>query len=115
MQGFSMALADSVPGVSGGTVAFVLGFYDKFINSLNTLISRKGDKKEAIKFLVKLGIGWVIGMAIASLILSNLFETHIYQVSSLFIGFIIFAIPLIIKEEKENGNEKKDNSKKSHY
>ena len=102
MQGFSMALADSVPGVSGGTVAFVLGFYDKFINLLNTLISRKGDKKEAIKFLVKLGIGWVIGMAIASIILSNLFETHIYQVSSLFIGFIIFAIPLIIKEEKEN-------------
>lgn len=85
MQGFSMALADSVPGVSGGTVAFVLGFYDKFINLLNTLISRKGDKKEAIKFLVKLGIGLVIGMAIASLILSNLFETHIYQVSSLFI------------------------------
>lgn len=102
MQGFSMALADSVPGVSGGTVTFVLGFYDKFINSLNTLISKKGDKKEAIKFLVKLGIGWIIGMAIASLILSNLFETHIYQVSSLFIGFIIFAIPLIIKEEKEN-------------
>ncbi len=102
MQGFSMALADSVPGVSGGTVAFVLGFYDKLINSLNTLISRKGDKKSAINFLVKLGIGWTIGMAIASLILSNLFETHIYQVSSLFIGFIIFAIPLIIKEEKEN-------------
>lgn len=102
MQGFSMALADSVPGVSGGTVAFVLGFYDKLINSLNTLISRKGDKKEAIKFLIKLGSGWIIGMAIASLILSNLFETHIYQVSSLFIGFIIFAIPLIIKEEKDN-------------
>lgn len=102
MRGFSMALADSVPGVSGGTVAFVLGFYDKFINSLNTLISRKGDKKEAIKFLIKLGIGWIIGMAIASLVLSNLFETHIYQVSSLFIGFTIFAIPLIIKEEKEN-------------
>ena len=102
IQVFSMALADSVPGVSGGTVAFVLGFYDKFINSLNTLISRKKDKKSSINFLIKLGIGWVIGMAIASLILSNLFETHIYQVSSLFIGFIIFAIPLIIKEEKQN-------------
>ena len=101
MRGLSMALADSVPGVSGGTVAFILGFYDKFINSLNTLISKTGEKKEAIQFLIKLGIGWVIGMATASLILSNLFETHIYQVSSLFIGFIIFAIPLIIKEEKE--------------
>ena len=77
VQGFSMALADSVPGVSGGTVAFVLGFYDKLINSLNTLISRKGDKKGAITFLIKLGIGWAIGMAIASLILSSLFETHI--------------------------------------
>ena len=30
-----MALADSVPGVSGGTIAFLLGFYDSFINSLN--------------------------------------------------------------------------------
>lgn len=102
IQGFSMALADSVPGVSGGTIAFILGFYDKFINSLNALISKNGDKKDAIKFLIKLGIGWLIGMASASLILSNLFDTHIYQISSLFIGFIIFAIPLIVKQEKEN-------------
>ena len=34
VRGFCMALADSVPGVSGGTVAFILGFYDKFIGSL---------------------------------------------------------------------------------
>ena len=33
-HGFCMALADSVPGVSGGTVAFILGFYDRFINGL---------------------------------------------------------------------------------
>ena len=97
-----MSLADSVLGVSGGTVAFVLWFYDKFINSLNTLIIRKGDKKETIQFLIKLGIGCIIGMSISSLILSNLFETHRYQVSSLFIGFIIFAIPLIIKRKYKN-------------
>ena len=30
-----MALADSVPGVSGGTIAFILGFYDDFVNSRN--------------------------------------------------------------------------------
>ena len=35
VRGFCMALADSVPGVSGGTIAFLLGFYDEFINSLN--------------------------------------------------------------------------------
>lgn len=101
--GFCMALADSVPGVSGGTIAFILGFYDKFINSLNDIFF--GDlnkKKSAIWFLFKLGTGWIIGMSLAVFILTSLFEKKIYAVSSLFIGFIIFSIPLIIKEEKDN-------------
>ena len=98
-RGFCMALSDSVPGVSGGTVAFILGFYDKFINSLNDLFSKDGNKKESIKFLIKLGIGWIIGMALATVILSKVFESHIYVVSSLFVGFILFAIPLIIKDD----------------
>lgn len=102
-RGFCMALADSVPGVSGGTIAFVLGFYDKFINSLDNLVyGNKKEKIEAIQFLIKLGIGWIIGMVLAVLVLTNLFETHIYEVSSLFIGFILLSIPLIIKEEKES-------------
>ena len=41
LNGFCMALADSVPGVSGGTIAFLLGFYDKFINSLDRLMFGK--------------------------------------------------------------------------
>ncbi len=101
LHGFCMALADSVPGISGGTVAFILGFYDEFINSVNSLISKGHNKKKAIKFLIKLGIGWAIGMSISSVILSSLFEKHIYSVSSLFIGFIVFAIPLIVRDEKD--------------
>ena len=98
-----MALADSVPGVSGGTVAFILGFYDKFINSLNNIISgSKEERIDAIKFLAKLLAGWAVGMILAVLFLSSAFESHIYAVSSLFLGFIIFAIPVIIKEEKES-------------
>lgn len=102
LHGFCMALADSVPGVSGGTVAFLMGFYDKFINSLNSLISGTWEeRKKAFFYLIKLGIGWLIGFIMAVLILSRLFESHIYIVSSLFIGFIIFAIPIVIKEEKD--------------
>ena len=102
LRGFCMALADSVPGVSGGTIAFILGFYDKFVNSLNDLIyGKKEEKKTAIIFLFKLICGWAVGLALASLILSSLFEKNIYKISSLFLGFIIFAIPLIIKQEKE--------------
>lgn len=103
LGGFLMALADSVPGVSGGTIAFLLGFYDDFIGSLNSLISGTKDEKiKALKFLLKLGIGWIVGFILAVLILTQVFESHIYQVSSLFMGFILFSIPIICMEEKDN-------------
>lgn len=103
INGFCMALADSVPGVSGGTVAFIMGFYDCFIGSIHNLVFGSWEeKKQALKYLIKLGIGWVIGMGLAVLVLSALFESHIYVVSSVFIGFIAGAIPLIVKEEKDS-------------
>lgn len=103
IRGFCMALADSVPGVSGGTIAFLLGFYDQFIDAIDDLITGNMEKKKnALLFLIKLGIGWVCGFILAVLILTSVFESHIYAVSSLFIGFIIFAIPIVIKEEQES-------------
>lgn len=109
LNGFCMALADSVPGVSGGTIAFLLGFYDKFITAIDDLITGNMEKKKvAFVFLIKLGIGWVLGFISAVLVLTRVFESHIYAISSLFIGFIIFAIPVVIREEKESlGQNKK--------
>lgn len=102
IRGFFMALADSVPGVSGGTIAFLMGFFDKFINSLNYLLKgTKEEKIKSIKFLAKLFLGWIIGMGLAVTILANLFDKEIYKMSSLFLGFIIAAIPVMIIEEKE--------------
>ena len=110
IRGFCMALADSVPGVSGGTIAFILGFYDDFIGSLNSLVSKDSldEKKHSIFFLFKLGIGWVTGMILSVLFLSTVFESEIYNISSLFIGFIVVSIPIIIREEKDSivGNYK---------
>lgn len=102
INGFCMALADSVPGVSGGTVAFVLGFYDNFINSLDDIFRGNWEaKKHAAIYLLKILLGWAIGFVLAASILSELFSTKIYEMSSLFLGFIIFAIPLVAKEELE--------------
>lgn len=98
-----MALADSVPGVSGGTVAFLLGIYDEFINSLHDILSRDaGKRKKALLFLIKMGSGWIVGMAAAALVIKAVFEAHIYVISSLFIGFVLMSIPLIVKEEKDS-------------
>ena len=109
IRGFCMALADSVPGVSGGTIAFILGFYDDFVNSLNNIIS--GDKNgrlSALKFLSKIGIGWVVGFILSVLFITSIFEKNIYEINSLFLGFIIASIPLIVKSEKDTlyGNKK---------
>lgn len=107
VRGFCMALADSVPGVSGGTVAFILGFYDKFIQSLAHLVKgTKEERKEAALFLVKLMFGWILGFCSSVLILGKIFNTHIYELSSLFMGLSVFALPIVILEEKEVLKEK---------
>lgn len=110
IRGMFMAFADSVPGVSGGTIAFVMGFYNQFIDSINALTSHspKEEKKDALIFLLKIGVGWVMGMVISILIIASIFDTYIYNISSLFLGFIVFSIPLIYKEEKNTikGNTK---------
>ncbi len=103
IQGFCMSLADSVPGVSGGTIAFIMGFYDEFIGSLDTIVSgNKEQKKKAVIFLIKLMFGWAIGFCLSVLVIGNLFQTYIYQLCSLFMGLTIFSLPIIFREEKES-------------
>jgi len=103
-----MAIADSVPGVSGGTIAFLLGFYDKFISSVDDLLTGSMEKrKAAFPFLFKLALGWVAAFLICAVILANLFDTYIYEISSLFIGLTVCAIPIVAMEEKK--------ALKSHY
>lgn len=110
-RGFIMAMADSVPGVSGGTIAFIMGFYDKLINSLNSLTSSKNkeNRKDAILFLIKLGFGWIVGFSLSVIVLSSIFEREIYNISSLFVGFIIFSLPIIIIQEKNSLQNKYKN------
>ena len=103
-NGIMMALADSVPGVSGGSIAFILGFYDNFVGALDSLFYKE-KRKDGILYLLKLGIGWIVGMALSVIILTKVFETSIYQISSLFIGFILLSIPIIIKDEKKSLKE----------
>lgn len=102
LRGISMEVADSVPGVSGGTIAFLLGFYEKFISSVhNFLLGTNAERKAAFPFLFKLGCGWVGGFLVCVLILSTLFHTYIYEISSVFIGLTLAAVPIVILEEKE--------------
>ena len=47
LKGVSMGGADVVPGVSGGTIAFITGIYEELLNSIKSL------DKEAIQLVIK--------------------------------------------------------------
>ena len=82
-----MALADSVPGVSGGTIAFILGFYDRFFGFSPCIVCKRGPyrTKDALCYLAKLGTGWSIGMIACVLVLSGLIEKeHLFYEFSFF-------------------------------
>ena len=102
-HGLCMALADSVPGVSGGTIAFILGFYERFLDALHGLFRGNGpERKTGLLYLLKLGIGWGIGMAACVILLSGLFAKHIYFMSSLFLGLTVCSIPFVVSAERKS-------------
>ncbi|MDJ0973806.1 MAG: DUF368 domain-containing protein [Planctomycetota bacterium] len=78
VSGFLMGSADAVPGVSGGTIALILGIYERFIGALSTVIrfparlrSPEGRTalREAFAFLVPLGIGVIAAYWLATRLL----------------------------------------------
>ena len=100
-HGFCMALADSVPGVSGGTIAFLMGFYDVIVGSLDALVH--GTKQErlcGLRYLLKLAAGWAVGMALAVTVLAGAFTDGVYQLSALFLGFVLVSVPLVMREQR---------------
>ena len=101
-HGLCMALADSVPGVSGGTIAFILGFYDDLLRALHGLFGREASaRRQSLRALLRFGIGWGVGMAACILALAELFELHVYFMCSLFLGLSAAAFPLVVHAERD--------------
>ena len=104
-----MGAADVVPGVSGGTIAFISGIYQELIDSINNvnLSVLKTLKKEGLKaawqqvngsFLLALLTGIGISILTFSKVITHLLEKQPILVWSFFFGLIIASIALIWKE-----------------
>lgn len=100
-RGFAMGAADVVPGVSGGTVALVLGIYERLVTNIRTgsqalgRLARLdgsgfGERLRAVewRFLIPLLAG--IGLAVITLasVISNALENHPVPMAALFFGLI---------------------------
>ena len=108
LTGFAMGSADIVPGVSGGTIAFISGIYEELVNSIKKVSGEtlalfvRGRIREAIgsipfTFLVPLALG--IGAAIIALsnLLSWLLKTYPVFVWSFFFGLVLASILVVRK------------------
>lgn len=96
LQGMMMGVADLIPGVSGGTIAFISGLHPKLLKSLRTLkISNlKTPKKIAWPVLSAIGLGMVTTIAIGAHLIYFLLNHSIYQslLRALFMGLIMGSV-----------------------
>jgi len=105
LKGVVISISQIVPGVSGGTIAIVLGIYDKLIHAVNNIIK---DFKNQYKILLQVGIGAILGMFIFSNIINVIIDKYPIQIGYMFIGIILGGAPLMFKKSTENGFKKKN-------
>lgn len=95
-RGFFMGISDLIPGVSGGTIAFILGIYDELLASISGFFSR--DWKKHIGFLLPLGIGIGATLLLFSRVIEYLLKNQPAPTQYFFMGLVIGVLPFITKQ-----------------
>ena len=93
-KGFGMGTSDLVPGVSGGTIALLLGIYDDFISSISGLFSRRF--WPSLKFLLPILVGMLIAIGLLSQLFNYLLSQHHIPTMLFFTGLILGIIPYLL-------------------
>ena len=114
IKGLCMGIADAIPGVSGGTIAFITGIYEELLHSLNEI------DRDAVRLLLKFRFAelWkkingnfllavAAGIATSLLVLISIIFSLIVHypilISSFFFGVIFASVALVLKEIKDWG------------
>ena len=112
LKGIAMGAADAVPGVSGGTIAFISGIYEELITSISNinLALFKTLLKDGFKafrkqlngnFILALLLGIVVSFATFMRLAKYLIENHPILIWSFFFGLIVASIYFVGKEVKK--------------
>ncbi|MBE5741017.1 MAG: DUF368 domain-containing protein [Clostridiales bacterium] len=95
--GFLIGLAVILPGISGATLAIIFGLYSKMIYSFGNIFKQF---KKCFLFLLPIGIGIVIGVAVGFFFVREVFEAQPFIVICLFAGLMIGSFPAVKDEIK---------------
>lgn len=110
-KGLTMGGADVVPGVSGGTIAFITGIYEELIDSIKSVnfVTLKllftGEFKEFWKqingnFLIVLLSGIAISLKSLASLMTYLMEHQPIQLWSFFLGLILISSIVVLRQVK---------------
>jgi len=101
ISGAFIGIANIIPGVSGGTVALLLGVYEKLTESIGEFFTASKDKKiEFIKFLSQIFVGVIIGLLVFAKIIGFLYTNYREGTSFFFLGLIVASLPLVLTHRK---------------
>ena len=112
LKGVAMGAADVVPGVSGGTIAFITGIYDTLLESIRRVnpsllgIWKRDGFKAAFNhinglFLISLFGGIFISIATLAKLISWLLVTHPIPLWSFFFGLILVSVFHMLKQVEQ--------------
>jgi putative membrane protein len=103
-NGMVFGITQTVPGVSGGTIAIILGFYFKLIEAINHFTE---NVRRHLKFLLPLAFGTAVGIVLFSSIINFLLANYSFPTMLFFIGLIVGVIPHIYSKVREGGRKLK--------
>ncbi len=100
LKGIAAGVATLVPGVSGGTMAIILGIYDDLIHAVGSFFD---NWKKNFMFLMVIGIGGVLGILLFSRLLENAIANYPHIMQFLFMGIIIGGLPVLYRKSAATG------------
>ncbi|HHW69566.1 MAG TPA: DUF368 domain-containing protein [Tenericutes bacterium] len=104
-KGIGIGIATLVPGVSGGTMAIILGIYDEMIHAVSNFFKKIEDN---VKFLFLIGLGAITGLVLFSKIIEYFMSNYKFIMMYLFMGIVIAGIPVLFKKANTEIKNKKD-------
>jgi putative membrane protein len=97
INGIAFGITETVPGVSGSTIAVILSFYDELIETINHFFK---DKRKYLKFLAPFLLGAATGLLVFSSIMNFLLMNFSFPTMSFLIGLVLGIIPTVYQRAK---------------
>lgn len=95
LKGLAIGTAAIIPGVSGGTIAFMLGVYDQIIDAI---VSLRRHPKKSLELLLPVGVGVVVAIGLLTYPLGLALTYAPFPTITLFAGFILGSLPQLRKD-----------------